>query len=41
MEILQVKDLKKYYGTGENQVKALDGVSLTVEQGEFLAIVGT
>ena len=41
MEILQVKDLKKYYGMGENQVKALDGVSLTVEQGEFLAIVGT
>ena len=41
MEILQVKDLKKYYGTEENQVKALDGVSLTVKQGEFLAIVGT
>ena len=41
MEILQVKDLKKYYGMGENQVKALDGVSLTVKQGEFLAIVGT
>ena len=41
MEILQVKNLKKYYGTGENQVKALDGVSLTVKQGEFLAIVGT
>ena len=41
MEILQVKDLKKYYGMGENQVKALDGVRLTVEQGEFLAIVGT
>src|SRR5699024_12808687 len=41
MEILHVKNLKKYYGTGENQVKALDGVSLTVKQGEFLAIVGT
>lgn len=41
MKILQTQDLKKYYGSGENQVKALDGVSLEVERGEFLAIVGT
>lgn len=41
MNILEVKDLKKYYGQGENQVKALDGISLSVKQGEFLAVVGT
>lgn len=41
MKILQTQNLKKYYGSGENQVKALDGVSLEVERGEFLAIVGT
>ena len=41
MTVLQTKELKKYYGTGETQVRALDGVNLTVEQGEFLAIVGT
>ena len=41
MKILQTKDLKKYYGSGDTQVKALDGVDLTVEQGEFVAIVGT
>ena len=34
-------DLKKYYGTGAGQVKALDGVNLTVEEGEFAAVVGT
>ena len=39
--ILQTVDLKKYYGAGENQVKALDGVNLGIEQGEFVAIVGT
>jgi putative ABC transport system ATP-binding protein len=39
--ILQAKDLKKYYGTDENIVRALDGVSLSVENGEFVAIVGT
>ncbi len=38
---LQAKNLKKYYGAGANQVKALDDVSLTVEQGEFVSIVGT
>lgn len=41
MAILQAEDLKKYYGAGENQVKALDGVSLQVEKGEFVSIVGT
>lgn len=41
MEVLQTEGLKKYYGEGENQVKALDGVNLKVEKGEFAAIVGT
>lgn len=41
MHILQVKDLKKVYGSGENAVHALDGVNLIVEKGEFVAIVGT
>lgn len=41
MNILEVRELKKYYGEGENQVKALEGVSLSVEKGEFLAVVGT
>lgn len=41
MIILQTKDLKKYYGAGDTQVRALDGVDLQVENGEFVAIVGT
>ena len=41
MSILQTEGLKKYYGAGNTLVKALDGVDLAVEQGEFVAIVGT
>jgi len=41
MKILKTMDLKKYYGNDKNLVKALDGVSLEVERGEFVAIVGT
>ena len=40
MELLRVEHLSKIYGAGENQVKALDDVSLSVEKGEFVAIVG-
>ncbi|MCH1981999.1 ABC transporter ATP-binding protein [Ruminococcus sp. OA3] len=40
MNILVTKQLKKYYEMGENVVRALDGIDLTVEKGEFLAIVG-
>lgn len=40
MEILRIENLKKVYGKGENEVRALDGVSFSVEQGEFLAIIG-
>jgi len=41
MSILEAKDLKKFYGEGESQVKALNGVNVTVKKGEFVAIVGT
>lgn len=41
MNVLCTENLKKYYGSGENQVKALDGISLDVERGEFAAIVGS
>lgn len=41
MNVLSTKDLRKIYGSGENEVHALDGVDLAVEKGEFLAIVGT
>ena len=41
MAILETENLKKYYGSGDTQVRALDGVDLAVENGEFVAIVGT
>lgn len=41
MDILVTENLKKYYDMGETKVHALDGVSLSVKEGEFLAIVGT
>lgn len=41
MSILQISNLKKYYGSGETVVKALDSVSFSVEDGEFVAVVGT
>lgn len=41
MMILETKNLKKFYGRGETEVRALDGVDLAVEKGEFAAIVGT
>ena len=40
MEILKVNNLSKVYGKGDTQIKAIDGVSLSVEKGEFVAIVG-
>ena len=40
MEILKCEGVRKLYGSGENQVAALDGVSLSVEKGEFVAIIG-
>ncbi|MDO4555095.1 MAG: ABC transporter ATP-binding protein [Lachnospiraceae bacterium] len=40
-KILETKELKKYYGSGAGIVRALDGVNLSVEEGEFLSIVGT
>ena len=41
MAILKTNGLRKYYGTGDTCVKALDGVDFAVEEGEFVAIVGT
>ena len=41
MEILKVEDLTKVYGSGANEVRALDHVSFTVKKGEFTAIVGS
>lgn len=41
MNILETKELKKYYGAEPNITKALDGVNLSVEKGEFVAIIGT
>ena len=41
MRILETKDLQKIYGSGDTEVRALDGVNLQIESGEFVAIVGT
>ena len=41
MSILVAKDLTKHYGQDDTLVKALDGVSLSVERGEFVSIIGT
>lgn len=41
MAILEAKNLRKIYGSGENEVRALDGVSISVDEGEFVAVVGT
>ena len=40
MEILRVEHLSKIYGKGENEVRALDDVSFSVEKGQFVAIIG-
>ncbi len=41
MSVLQTNDLRKTYGSGDTEVRALDGVELSVESGEFVAVVGT
>ena len=41
MKILETKNLKKYYGKGDNTVKALDNVNISIDSGEFVAVVGT
>lgn len=41
MNVLKTENLKKYYGSGDSLVKALDGIDLSVERGEFVAVVGT
>ena len=40
MELMQIQHLSKVYGQGENQVRAVDDISFTVEKGEFVAIIG-
>ncbi|MDO4754633.1 MAG: ATP-binding cassette domain-containing protein, partial [Bacillota bacterium] len=40
MEILKIEHLKKYYGSGDTEVRALDDISFSIEKGEFVAIIG-
>ena len=40
MHLIEVRDVYKIYNPGENQVNALDGVSITIDEGEFVAIIG-
>ena len=40
MSLVEVKDMYKIYNPGENEVRAIDGISLTIERGEFVAIIG-
>ncbi len=40
MALIEIKDVYKIYNPGENEVRALDGVSLTIDEGEFVAIIG-
>lgn len=40
LPLIELKNVTRYYGTGETEVRALDGVSLTIQPGEFVAIVG-
>ena len=41
MSVLKIENITKYYGTGDNEVKALDGINLEIQDGEFIAITGT
>ena len=41
MSIIKIENISKHYGTGDNEVKALDNVSLEIQEGEFIAITGT
>jgi len=41
MSVLKIENITKYYGIGDNEVKALDGINLEVQDGEFIAIIGT
>ncbi len=40
MQLIEVKDLYKIYNPGENEVRALDGVTLSIARGDFVAIIG-
>ena len=40
MSLIEIKDMYKIYNPGENEVRAIDGVNLTIEHGEFVAIIG-